>query len=398
MKLRVVAILTAILVIGSLGARSAWAVPLLAPRIPQTPLLISVRQGQGYTGNIWSWAGSGLTRRAGGGLCYSPIASPTGDSFVYLQIPVESARQSAANEDRPAPRDVYLATLATGRVTAIALQAKAASYAAGHAHYTLRSDPNWSLDGTRLAWTEVDFDEAVPTTSQDERLVVYDLASKKAKTLIARLPPHRIAGNYPALSEVSLGPGGLIAVRVHVSQDVDLTTQDWLYFYDSTGEPLARRDKLETVDPNYENSQLIWLSGLDKPYLSCIACTTRIDPFTGSADPLNGTPELYSALAPDKLSLYYSADTGQESNVSWVVASNGKQVFSFDSVRIANLRDAAISPDGTQVAAATYVGQGTTAGVFIFQAQTRRAVKLTLNVIGLSWGPRAWRVRSNPAQ
>ena len=102
-------------------------------------------------------------------------------------------------------------------------------------------------------------------------------------------------------------------------------------------------------------------------------------------------------LAPGKLSLYYGEDSGDESNVTWIIALNGKQVSTFDSVRIAKLPDVAIAPDGMQIAGASYIGQGTTAGVFIYQAQSNQTLKITVNVTGLGWGPTAWRVHANAA-
>jgi hypothetical protein len=390
----------AILVIASVGAPPACACPEPAARLPGTPLLITVRRGAVFAGDIWAWRGSELIQRTGSGLCFVPVVSPAGDWFAYQQIPAAYVKQSTADEDRPAPRDIYLTSLATARTMAVATQPKDASFASGRAHYTLRSEPTWSPDGKLLTWTELTIDQAAGKSLdlQPESLVLYDVTTKMGHTLIPKLPAHRVVGQYPALSEVSLGPGGLIAVRVRVSPDIDSTGQDWLYFYDGTGKQLATLEKLEKVEANYEFSQLIWLSGLDKPYVSCIACTTKIEPLTGATEALNGTPELYSALAPDKLSLYFGADSGDESNVTWIIALNGKQVSKFDSVRFAKVPDAAIAPDGMQVAGASYSGQGTTAGVFIYRAQSKHMLKVTVNVIGLGWGPMAWRVRASPAR
>src|SRR5947199_10400519 len=117
-----------ILVIWLIGARSVNADPQLAPRIPHTPLLITIRHGQDFTGDIWAWGGSGLVPRTGSGLCFASAVSPAGDSFVYLQIPADYAKHSASNGDRPAPRDLYLTNLATGRTVAIATQPKNASF------------------------------------------------------------------------------------------------------------------------------------------------------------------------------------------------------------------------------------------------------------------------------
>jgi hypothetical protein len=397
MKLRKLAMLVAILNISLLDVPPVWANPGLTPRFPDTPLLIAARKGQSLSGDIWAWRGSELIQRTGSGLCFVPIVSPVGSAFVYQQIPAAYAKQSASDEDRPVPLDIYLTDLTTAQTSAIATQPKDVSFSGTQARYVLRSEPTWSPDGKLLAWTELTTGQSAGTNSdsQAETLVIYDVAAKVAQFLIPKLPTRRIVGQNRALSEVALGPDNLIAVKIHISQDMDSNWQDALYFFDGTGKQLGTVEKLETHEPNYEYSQMIWLSGMEKPYLSCVACTTRIDPFSGSVDALGGTPELYSPLAPDKLSLYFGGDSGDEANVTWIIALNGVQVSKFDSVRIANLRDVAIAADGMQVASANYVGQGSTAGVFIYQTASQRTKKITLNVIGLGWGPMAWRLHTN---
>lgn len=286
--------------------------------------------------------------------------------------------------------------LLTAQTVPIALQPRDASFVAGQMSFIVRSQPAWSPDGKLLAWTEITLDQAALANpvQQDERLMTYDTSTKSLRTLIPKLTAHLTIANYPLLSEVSLGSNGLIAVNVSVSRNLDSNSSNWLIFYNKVGNQLSKLEKVTQSDANYEYSQLIWLSGFDQPYLSCVTCTTKIDPFTGNIEPLGGALELYGGLAPDKLSLSYGSDSGDESNVTWVIALKSERVSSFDSLRLSNISDVAISPDGTQIAAANYAGQGTTAGVDIYRVQNNRKFKVTSNVLGLGWGPIAWRVHS----
>lgn len=385
-----------LLLVTLIGALPADAHPRLAGKFPPTPLMMAVTNDRTFEGDIYAIVGSTPVQRTFGERDRPPTVSPLGDYAVYLQVSPSFVKQRSDNDDRSPAQDIYVMNLATFKTTAIATQPNNVSYVDGKARYTLRSNPVWSPDGKLLAWTEIVTDQPAGKNPdlQDERLVVYNLAAKSTSIVVSKLTAHRTIGLHQALSEVSLGPNGLIAVKVATSADLDPLIEDWLYVYDAKGKQLTEIKGLETADPNYESGQLIWLTGFDKPYLSCVVCNTRLDPSTGTSQSLNGTPEVYSALAPDKLSLYYGADSGSEGNVTWVIALNGKQVSKFDSVRIARLGDMAISPDGMQIAGANYAGQGTTAGVYIYQTQSQQITKIKVNVTGLSWGPIAWRVRA----
>jgi hypothetical protein len=86
MLFRKLTILVAALVTYSVGEPSL-AAPQAAAKLPNTPLLVAVREGQGFVGNIWAWRGSALIRRTNSGLCFVPVVSPAGDWYAYQQIP-----------------------------------------------------------------------------------------------------------------------------------------------------------------------------------------------------------------------------------------------------------------------------------------------------------------------
>lgn len=375
-----------------------------APKPPLTPLFIGANNGQSLVeGDTWSWDGSRLIKRTINGHNYLPVVSPTGGWFAYQQVSPAFVKQRAANDtlqNQEVPTDIYLFDLKTGNPTRIAGQpTKPVFITNGQASYVIRSEPSWSPDGKQLTWTEIVVDPTTNSDLQKEQLVVYDLAAKTTRILVNPLPAHRFTSQYyPHYSQVSFGPDGLIGVLVYTSEDVDPNDSDALFVYDLAGKQVAEVDQVTQQDSFYDQGQLIWMSGEGHPFLSCVSCTTRVDPLNGDLLPLPGTPEMYSPLAPDKLSLHYGADSGDESNVTWIIALNDQQISKFDSVRIANVTDAAISPDGMQVAAANFAGQGTTAGVFIYRAQTKRTISIQINVTGMGWGPVAWRLYPDPTQ
>ena len=366
---------------------------------PNIPLYIGVNNGKSLVeGDVWAWSAAGLSKRTNNGHNQLPTVSPTADRLVYLQVPHPYLKIRTQYDDFDGPTDVILFDLKTNQATAIATQPKDIMADAQNNSYRLaiRSQPSWSPDGKALAWTEIvtDGPNNLNVGMDDEQLVVYDLVTKQRRTVVNKLPEHRSVGPSPRLSYVSWGPTGLLAVFTSTSLYVDPNSTDELTVYDLQGHQLSNSPKINSTDPAYDYTAIIWLTDTAYPTLSCIGCFTQIDPFTGELLPLPGTPEVYSALAPHKISLYFGTDSGTEGNVTWLVLLNGVQVSKFDSVRLATLSDFGISPDGMQVAVANFAGQGSTAGVFVYRAKVpdRPPVSVILNVIGMGWGPLAWRV------
>ncbi len=397
-----------VIALGAFPSR-AFSTPLASspsptPKAPPMPLFIGANNGVTLDeGDTWVWDGKRVIKYTINGHNYLPVVSPTGDSFVYQQVTPAFVTQRVNNaslEDEESPTDIYLYNLKTRQPSKIAGQpSKPAFVNDGTARYILRSTPSWSPDGKLLAWTEIEVEQSTNADRSDERLMLYDTTTGKLSALVDPLPPHRnVSDDFPTLSQVSFGPKGLIAVLVYVSETVDPNRSDALLVFDTNGKKLIEIDQLSYQDSDFDVSQLIWLSGGQTPYVSCITCEIRVAPLSGMVLAMPGTVEMYSLLAPDRLSLYFGTDSGDESNVTWVVAMKGKQVSTFASVRISSISDAAISPDGMQIATANYSGQGTTAGVFLYEAQNKRTISIRINVTGLGWGPVGWRLRPDPTQ
>jgi len=144
-------------------------------------------------------------------------------------------------------------------------------------------------------------------------------------------------------------------------------------------------------------SSAIWVQRSDGAYdLTSIEGRYRFDGATGVRSvPICLTPELYSALAPNGISLFYNQQEKGEGSPVWVIAVNGEIRTSMaDAGRYYHSSGLSIAPDGRQAAYIVYPGQGTQGGLYVFTTLGGKVRKDNNSVDGVAWGPVAWRWRA----
>src|SRR5579859_1961022 len=118
-----------LLIVLLVGARQTSAHPQLASKFPPTPLLLGVTKDRTFEGDIWALVGTTLVQRTFNEHDHIPIVSPLGDATAYQQVPVAYVKQRSDDDNRLAPKDIYVMNLKTSKVTAIAIQPNNASFA-----------------------------------------------------------------------------------------------------------------------------------------------------------------------------------------------------------------------------------------------------------------------------
>lgn len=361
-----------------------------------TPLFVGIGTPDGSNeGDIYQWSsGTSLARKTTWGHNYAPIPSPTGEWVAYNSIAEFFVKARTSDTDLTAPVNTYVLNTATGKSRRVSVQPDNASIEAGSEAYVLRSTPSWSPDGRTLAWTEIAIDVAgnVNVSGEAEQLVIYNLDTDVRRVIVAELPNHNFVGNNPVLSDVAWGYPG-IAVATHGPGD---QRPDIVSLYDETGKLISRSDDL--TDGSFSASQIIWIVADGKDYITSITGEYLIDPATGKTQDMNGTPEVYSPINPDGVSMFFGDKTVGEGNPVWLLAVNGiVKAELAASGRYYYQSGIAISDDGKSVAYIIFPGQGTAGGVYVYRTSATQIVSSSrYNATGLAWGPIAWRVRSTP--
>jgi hypothetical protein len=304
---------------------------------------------------LWTWADNSFTPVTD---IWDAEMSPDGTQLavtVRSPITIEAMNREGLYVATPGPTDIRIIDIATGQQTLIAEQPPDASYYAGENipnKAILRSDPQWSPDGTHLAWTEAD------TDLPDSRLVVADLSAQTQRTIVAQLPDNCAEMDSP--DDVKWGPGGL-AIELYTCNVGEFP--GWrIQLYDITGALLQ-----EFAYANDDRNQMMgcaWVTYQSQDYLGVFFYGDQwdmLDPRTGDRLTVHTPPIHYSALNPDQsigTTLYQKevmVNTVRDIDYRWTVAYPGQPPLELSDAGD-GLSSIAISPGGQRIAYLTQEG------------------------------------------
>ncbi|MBX3082466.1 MAG: PD40 domain-containing protein [Anaerolineae bacterium] len=347
---------------------------------PYAPLIIAIRSNgelpSYYHDDLWLWDGTGEPRQLTSYLYNgAPIISPDNRYVAYLSTPkvfLQALKIGGGRSGVP-PSNIWLMTIPDGDAIRIADQPKEAivDEEAILSVGIERSQPTWSPDGTKLAWTEIT--ELHNAPADEQRLMIYDLASGKTRTVIT-LPVYQIGSATPLWSEAGIA---LVANDVNGNSVVEI--------YDEQGH-LISKQPFEGGD-----SDMRGVKGSDgKEYLG--SRKSLIDSSTDTAQPIPASLALHSRTSA--AGLFAEQRIGDDGN--WTLHDGDMtQVIGSENYPVEWL---AISPRGDAIA---YVQHDDTSLALLVKLYQHGEITtiVTLSEIaaprfidGLAWGAIEWRV------
>jgi hypothetical protein len=352
-----------------------------------SPLLITI------SGDIWAWDGTNAEPRqlTTGGYNSFLSVSPDGTRVAYTKLPqmvVEALQREGGMGGGALPSNVWVMDIASGESTLLVDQPEGASFfTEGIPDLGVaRSKPMWSADGSKIAWTEMEY------PSNNQSLVVYDFATSSAQTIVTDLP---VDAAVPTPKLMKWGQEGLyvwnFAMKENSTQN-DISVN----LYDETGTllnsiPLVGSEQRFTV-----NHILVSYNG--KEYIGVQYNTGEweiVDPLTGTSQPAPNTPQLSSTAAPES-SVNVEPTPAGDGTYTWqIVDANGAPMQLLKVVSYVAEEDMAVSPDGAQVAFVD-MNQGGQTQVNVWQTGGIVAVPSpaidNFYISELAWGPQAWHI------
>jgi hypothetical protein len=342
---------------------------------------------------LWSWtiesdSPQPVTDR---GSIFDLSLSPDGTRLAYMgfaDLTIDALERTGGIGGGALPTDIWVLDIAGSDITHVAQQPPDASFFTDGVpdKAVSRSNPVWSPDGTRLAWTEQTYPDFV------DQLVVYDFTSSSARIVASGLPPQ---AGVPAPIEFLWGMSGFVLRST--SMDAQANFSDSFLVYGAEGNlvstiPVGSSEQFMIDYFLIEQDGQEFIAVLYNNYL-----WDRIDPLTGSIQPLTGAPEMYAVRAPDtSLSLALLLDANGEL-ILRALYPDGTQAVEFYAGLFAEER-ITLSPAGDIVAFSDYLPESSRYEDVIHvwrDGQGANVPDVAANQIvsQVVWGPTAWRVR-----
>lgn len=357
----------------------------LALQMEETPLIILME------GNLWIWEEmpARFDQLTTNGYNRQLVISPDGSRIAYaaiaeIGVAALESRQGQIG-DAALPLDIWVLDLGSEQTARIAAQPAEASFLVEGKpdSYITRSAPTWSPDGGMLAWMEYN------PTSVDRQLVVYDLATNSARTLVPRLPEQ---AGVAAITQPRWGSGG-IAVQLTVLDAATNLFQEAFLVYDAGG--AVKIDARHKSGEGGSVLDVLWAKGDAQDYIAAplsSGAALLIDPVTGAIQTLSQPLEQYSlASTGASAALYFRQKFDQQAGLTfdwWYAAPTGE---SWQLPYHGGLSQVALSASSQTVA---YVGEE---GIYIWRGGQSGKIAGTETAgadpfAGVAWGATAWRI------
>jgi hypothetical protein len=339
------------------------------------PVILLLTSQKGSYGDIYTWNGASqsLKQLTSWGYNFAPRVSPDAKWLAYLSMS-QAAVTAMVQEQAINVYDIsniWIYNLDTEEEIRITEQPQNGTIKNGD--LITRGSPVWSPDGSSIAWIESD--------THGERVAIYTLTSKNARSFPLNLPPGCCEG---ASKELYFGRSGIAITN---NEGTPTHTEQVIYIFDTQGQQLVKITQGENFFLRYG-----WIIDSDNHEL--LGGDTNgefkvVDP-DSTAQPVTppGYPEMYAPMAPGEVSVYPSKNL-------WTITRHGQNLTDINSINDA--ADISIAPDGQGVVYRQNLEsndlQGGKLFVYLATGQTIPIIP-QLRVLAVTWGQAVWRIHN----